>query len=75
MSCVSAIVFNRQLAELRKGMNDQQSGSSAAVVEAEKKLIICAVKKPVKLSESPDGEKRVSHEFFVGVLSGRDSTW
>lgn len=43
---------------MRKGQKDQESGG-ARVVEAEKKLIICAVKKPVKLSESPDGERRV----------------
>lgn len=53
-----AATTNRQLAQVRKGQKDQESGG-ARVVEAEKKLIICAVKKPLKLSESPDGERRV----------------
>lgn len=52
-------MLGRQLADLRKLGHDRQSGG-ARVVEAEKKLIICAVKKPLKLSESQDGESRVS---------------
>lgn len=47
---------HRQLAEVRK-RGDKSGG--ARVVEAEKKLIICAVKKPLKLSEPQDGESRV----------------
>lgn len=49
---------NRQLAEVRKANHDRSGG--ARVVEAEKKLIICAVKKPLKLNESQDGQSRVS---------------
>lgn len=48
----------RQLAEVRKASQDRSGG--ARVVEAEKKLIICAVKKPLKLNESQDGQSRVS---------------
>ena len=49
-------LLNRQLAEVRKSGKDTKSG---AVVEAEKKLIICSVKKPLKLSESQVGQSRV----------------
>lgn len=48
----------RQLAEVRKASQDRSGGTR--VVEAEKKLIICAVKKPLKLNESQDGQSRVS---------------
>ncbi len=48
----------RQLADVRKASHERSGG--ARVVEAEKKLIICAVKKPLKLSESQDGQSRVS---------------
>lgn len=48
----------RQLAEVRKASQDRSGGTR--VVEAEKKLIICAVKKPLKLNESQDGQRRVS---------------
>ena len=50
------VMPHRQLAEVRK-RGDKSGG--ARVVEAEKKLIICAVKKPLKLSEPQDGESRV----------------
>lgn len=54
---VVALIY-RQLAEVRKANQDKSGG--ARVVEAEKKLIICAVKKPLKLNESQDGQSRVS---------------
>lgn len=68
------LMANRQLAEVRKGFKDKSGG--ARVVEAEKKLIICAVKKPLKLSESVDGESRVNGEFcsyhfpIFGLIAG-----
>lgn len=43
---------------MRKASQDRSGGTR--VVEAEKKLIICAVKKPLKLNESQDGQSRVS---------------
>lgn len=52
---------DRQLAEVRKGREKLDGG--ARVVEAEKKLIICAIKKPLKLSESQDGQSRVRITF------------
>lgn len=54
--CTFLLMSRRQLAEVRK-RGDKSGG--ARVVEAEKKLIICAVKKPLKLSEPQDGESRV----------------
>ncbi|CAM9120754.1 unnamed protein product [Sphacelaria rigidula] len=64
--------LHEQLAQVRKGQKDQESGG-ARVVEAEKKLIICAVKKPVKLSESPDGERREYKDSVGGFKSAIDS--
>lgn len=56
MVSAAHVMPNRQLADVRKRA-DKSGG--ARVVAAEKKLIICAVKKPLKLSEPQDGESRV----------------
>lgn len=68
--CMLHLPPNRQLAEVRKASQDRSGG--ARVVEAEKKLIICAVKKPLKLNESQDGQSRVSRTNGV-VLFDRFS--
>ncbi|CAM9218096.1 unnamed protein product, partial [Ascophyllum nodosum] len=63
-------LLNRQLAEVRKSGKDTKSG---AVVEAEKKLIICSVKKPLKLSESQVGQSRTYERSIGGFQSAIDS--
>ncbi|CAM9278203.1 unnamed protein product [Laminaria digitata] len=62
--------LHTQLAEVRK-RGDKSGG--ARVVEAEKKLIICAVKKPLKLSEPQDGESRTYERSMGGFKSAIDS--
>ncbi|CAM9666187.1 unnamed protein product [Scytosiphon promiscuus] len=63
--------LHTQLAEVRKASQDRPGG--ARVVEAEKKLIICAVKKPLKLNESQDGQSRTYERSMGGFKSAIDS--
>ncbi|CAM9812881.1 unnamed protein product [Discosporangium mesarthrocarpum] len=64
--------LHQRLADVRKEAREKHP-SGTKIVEEHNKLIICAVRKPLKLSKSPDGDGWVYEQSMGGFKSAIDS--